>query len=57
MIAKASGSFCSGGANVHMITPYTMNGHIRWDTESYSSRSTSLQVLERLRMASPLTNE
>jgi len=57
MMAKASGSFCGGGANVHMITPYTMNGCMRWDIDSYSSRSTSLQVVERLRLASPVTNE
>jgi len=56
-MAKASSSFYGGGANVHMITPYTMNERIRWDIDLYSSRSTALQVVERLKLASLVPNE
>jgi len=57
MMAKVSGSFCGGSATVCMITPLTMNGRIRWDIDSDSSRLTSLQVVERSMLASPLAKE
>jgi len=57
MMAKANGSFYGGGANMHMIRPYTMTGRIRWDILSYSSRSTSMQVVERLRLAPSVPKE
>jgi len=52
-----SGSFCGGTANVPMIMAWTRNGRISWDIDSYSSRSKSSQVAERLRMALPVTKE
>ena len=40
-----------------MGTPYTMIGRNRLDIDSYSLKLTPLQVVERLKLASPVPDE